>query len=106
MNKRVLLSLPLALGLTLAACSWIDPKPPHFETSPAKAGPFEGQVSALNPNGNLVSTEDKTSKGTVYFSSEVRPATDFQKLHVSDRIQGRIVVEPPSVYITDIRIIK
>jgi hypothetical protein len=98
--------LPLALGLTLAACGWIDPKPSHFEVSAAQAGPFEGQISALNADTDVVSTERKTSGGTVYFSSEVRPATDFQKLHVGDRIEGRIVVEPHGVYITDVRIVR
>ena len=106
MSKRLVLALPLALGLTLAACGWTDPKPPRFEASAPKAGPFEGQVSAINANTKLVSTERKTSEGTVYFTSEVRPATDFQKLHVGDRIEGRIVVEPHSVYITDVRIIR
>jgi hypothetical protein len=106
MTKRVLLTLPLALGLTLVACSSIDPKPPHFETSLAQAGPFEGRVTALHTKPDSVSTENKTSKGTVYFSSEVRPATDFQKLHIGDRIEGRIVVEPHTVYIADVRIIR
>jgi hypothetical protein len=106
MSKHVVLALPLALGLTLAACGWTEPKRPHFETSAAQAGPFEGQVSALHTNPDLVSTEHKTSEGTVYFTSEVRPANDFQKLHAGDRIEGRIVVEPRNVYMTDVRIIR
>jgi hypothetical protein len=106
MRKRLVLTLPLALGLTLAACSWIDPKPPHFETALAQAGPFEGQVTALHTNPKSVSTEDKTSKATVYFTAAVRPDADFQKLHVGDRIKGRIVVEPHDVYITDVTIIR
>jgi hypothetical protein len=106
MSKRLVLALLLALGLALAACGWIDSKPPRFEVSVPQAGPFEGQVSAINANTKLVSTERKTSKGTVYFTSEVRPAADLQKLHVGDRIEGRIVVEPHNVYITDVRIIR
>ena len=107
MSKRLVLAVPLALGLTLAACSWIDPPRPHFETSLAKAGPFEGQVTALDANTKLVSAENKTGKETVYFSSEARPDADFQKLHVGDRIEGRIVVESPhSIYITDVKIIR
>lgn len=104
MRKRLV--FPLAFGLTLLACGLIDTKPPHFETSRAQPGPFEGQVTVLHTNPNLVSTEDKTSKGTVYFTSAVRPDTDFQKLHVGDRIKGRIVVESNNVYITDVRIIR
>ena len=55
---------------------------------------------------NRVSTERKTNEGIVYFTSEVRPAADLQKLHVGDRIEGRIVVEPHNVYVTDVRIIR
>jgi hypothetical protein len=42
----------------------------------------------------------------VYFTAAVRPDTDFQKLHVGDRIEGRIVVETHNLYITDVRIIR
>ena len=105
MRKRLVLTLPLALGLTLTACGWIDPKA-HLEASKAQAGPFEGQVTAIHTNPNSVSTEDKTSEGTVYFTSEVRPDTDFQKLHIGDRIKGRIVVESHDVYITGVIIVR
>jgi hypothetical protein len=106
MSKRLVLALPLALGLALAACAWIDPKPPHFEVTAAQAGPFDGQVSAIHPDVNTVSTERKTSKGMEYFTVEVRPATDLRKLHIGDRIEGRVVAEPHNVYATDIRIIR
>ena len=98
MSKRLVLALSLALGLTLAGCGLMDPPRPHFETSLAKAGPFEGQVTALHTNPNLVSTVDKTGKEAM--------DTDFQKLHVGDRIQGRILVEPHDDYLTDIRIVR
>jgi len=106
MSRRLILALPLALGLSLAACGRIDPKPPHFEATLAKAGPFEGQVSAINADANTVSTERKTSEGMVYFTVEVRPATDLTKIHVGDRIEGRVVVESHTVYATDVRIIR
>ncbi len=107
MSKCLVLALPFALALVLTACSWIDPLRPHFETSLAKAGPFEGRVTAIDDNTKSVSTENKTNKATVYFTSEVRPDADFQKLRVGDRIAGRIVVEPPhSVYITDVKVVR
>jgi hypothetical protein len=106
MSKRILIALPLALGLMLAACSWIDPTPPRFEVSTPQPGPWEGQVTAINAKTNSVSTERKTSDSTVYLTTEVRPATDLQRLHVGDRIAGRIVVEPHDVYITDVKIIR
>jgi hypothetical protein len=106
MSKRILVALPLALGLMLAACSWIDPMPPRFEVSAPQPGPWEGQVTAIHAKTKSVSTEHTTSDGTVYLTCEVRPATDLQRLHVGDRIVGRIVVEPHDVYITDVRIIR
>ena len=106
MSRRIVFALPVALMLTLSACGWVDPKSPHFEVSAPQAGPFEGQVTAIHADDNRVSTERKTNEGIVCFTSEVRPAADLQKLHVGDRIEGRIVVEPHNVYVTDVRIIR
>jgi hypothetical protein len=71
-----------------------------------QAGPFEGQVTALLTDAHSVDTENKTSEGTVYFSAEVRPASDFQKLSKGDRIAGRMVVDSNNVYINDVQIAK
>ena len=105
MNKRIASGLSLAVGLTLTACGWMSP-PTQLEATKAQAGPWEGQVAAIHAEIKSVSMMRKTSNGTEYLSCEMRPATDLQKLHIGDHVQGRIVVEQDEVFITEIRIIK
>lgn len=106
MRKPFLRCTPLLLGLALGACNWMDPPPVHLTAAPVQAGPFEGQVKAVHADANTVMTERKSSEGTVDTWIEVRPAGDFAKIHLDDRISGRIVVEPKGAYATDIRIVR
>jgi hypothetical protein len=87
-----------------AVAGWIPRR--GLKLKKAQAGPWAGQVTAIHAENKSVSMTRKTSNGTEYLSCEIRPATDFQKLHVGDRVQGRIVVEQDEVFITEIRIIK
>ena len=106
MRKPCILALPVVLGLSLTACSWIEPPPAHLTATPVQAGPFEGQVREIHADSNSVMTERKSSEGTVDTLIEVKPAADLAKIQVGDHIAGRIVVEPHGPYATDVRIIK
>ena len=100
MITRTSLLLPLAaLALVLASCG---------SAPAAKRYPMQGEVKALNAKDKTATIaagkiDDWMEAMTMEY--QVKPDSDFQKLHVGDHIQGTVVVSDPSYYVTDIQVV-
>jgi Cu/Ag efflux protein CusF len=98
MTRRfVLFSL---LAAALAACS---AKAPAAE----KRYPMEGTIKALDPAAKTA-TIDAGKIGdwmeAMTMEYPVKPDSDFQKLHVGDKIDATVVVVDPAYYVTDVKV--
>ena len=88
----------LLVALLLAGC---------HKKEEAKRYPMQGEVKALD----TVSKTATIAAGKVGDWMEamtmeypVRPDSDFQKLHVGDKIEATVVVVDPSYYVTDVKV--
>jgi Cu/Ag efflux protein CusF len=89
----------LFVALALAACG------PKVEE---KRYPMKGEIKALDTN-EKTATIDAGKIGdwmeAMTMEYHVRPDTEFQKLHVGDRIEATVVVRDPTFYVTDVKVI-
>jgi len=96
MTRRTILLLA-ALCL-LAACG-------HKEL--AKRYPMQGEVKALDPAAKTA-TIDAGKIGdwmeAMTMEYPVKPDSEFQKLHVGDRIQATVVVAGDIYYVTEVTV--
>ncbi len=96
---RILL---LSLAVLLVACG---SKP----TVSAKRYPMDGTVKALDPAAKSA-TIDAGKIGdwmeAMTMEYPVKPDSEFAKLHVGDHIKATVVVQDPSVYVTDVTVVK
>ena len=95
---RTLTLLLLALALFLAGC--------HAKPEP-KRYPMEGEVKALDPAAKTATIAagkigDWMEAMTMEYS--VKPDSDFQKLHVGDKIDATVVVVDASYYVTEVKV--
>ena len=91
--------VPLLLGLLLAGCG---------TKKEVKRYPMQGEVKALDAKSKTASIDagkigDWMEAMTMEYP--VKPDTEFDKLHVGDRITATVVVEDPSYYVTDIKVV-
>jgi Cu/Ag efflux protein CusF len=98
MSRRI--AFPLLFALALAACS-SQPK--------AKTYPIQGEIKALNA-GSKSATIAAGKIGdwmeAMTMDYPVKPDVEFQKLHVGDRIEAKVVVEEVKYYVTEIKVVK
>jgi len=96
MTRRTI--LPLAALCLLAACG-------HKEQ--AKRYPMQGEVKALDPAAKTA-TIDAGKIGdwmeAMTMEYPVKPDSEFQKLHVGDRIQATVVVAGDTYYVTEVTV--
>ena len=88
----------LLLALTLAGCSAKDQ---------TKRYAMEGEVKALDPAAKSATIAhgkigDWMEAMTMEYA--VKPDSEFQKLHVGDRIQATVVVSGDKYYVTGVRV--
>ncbi len=91
-------SLPLLLAAALAGCA---PK------SQPKRYDMQGEIKALDPSGKTATIKhekigDWMEAMTMDYA--VKPDSEFQKLHVGDKIQAKVVVSEDSYYVTEVKV--
>ncbi|HEY1340037.1 MAG TPA: copper-binding protein [Bryobacteraceae bacterium] len=87
------------LALLLAGCG---AKPE------GKRYPMQEEVKALDPTAKTATIAagkigDWMDAMTMEYP--VKPDAEFQKLHVGDKIEATVVVQDPSYYVTDVKIV-
>jgi Cu/Ag efflux protein CusF len=97
---RMMKSLLLAAALLLAGCG---SKP----AAEAKRYPMQGVVKSLDNNTKTAMIDagkigDWMEAMTMEYP--VKPDSEFQKLHVGDRIEATVVVSDPAYYVTDVKV--
>ena len=100
MTRRIAFPLLLALALALAACG-SQPK--------AKTYPMQGEIKALNADSKSATIAagkigDWMEPMTMEYA--VKPDAEFQKLHVGDRIEAKVVVQEEKYYVTGVTVVK
>jgi len=73
-----------------------------------KRYPMSGEVKALDPSSKTATIEaGKIGNWMDAMTMEypVRPDTDFEKLHVGDRIEATVVVTDPGYYVTEVKVL-
>ena len=96
---RILSTILLAAALALAGCGGSKPEPKRY--------PMQGQIKALDPATKTAQIDagkigDWMDAMTMEYP--VKPDSEFQKLHVGDRIEATVVVGDPGYYVTDIKV--
>jgi Cu/Ag efflux protein CusF len=94
------IAFPLLLALVLAACA----SPPK-----AKTYPMQGEIKALNAESKSATiAAGKIGDWMEAMTMEypVKPDAEFQKLHVGDRIEAKVVVLEEKYYVTEVRVVK
>jgi Cu/Ag efflux protein CusF len=100
MNRRIALPILLALALALACCSSAPPAKRYFVQGDVKAVDASAKTAtiAAGPIGDWM--------GPMTMEYSIKPDSEFQKLHVGDRIQATVVVASDvSYYVTDIKVL-
>ena len=99
MTRRILAILPFVLLLLLAACA--------EKSMPAKRYPMQGEIKALDANAKTATiAAGKIGDWMEAMTMEypVKPDTEFQKLHVGDKIEATVVVADVKYYVTEIKV--
>jgi Cu/Ag efflux protein CusF len=99
MTRIILLLIPVLMA-ALAGCG--------EKAAPTKRYAIEGEVKALDANTKTATIAHGPIgdwMGAMTMEFPVKPDSDFQKLHVGDRIQATVVVNDLSYYITGVRVI-
>jgi Cu/Ag efflux protein CusF len=97
---RILAVLSLLPILLLAACG-------QQKTESVKRYPMQGEIKLLDANSKTATIaagkiDDWMEAMTMEYP--IRPETEFQKLHVGDKIEATVVVQDVKYYVTDIKI--
>ena len=90
------------LAFFLVACGH------HFPAEPGKRYPMQGVVKAIDPVARTAAIDagqigDWMAPMTMEYP--VKPDKEFLKLHVDDRIEATVVVNEPSYFVTDVKIV-
>jgi Cu/Ag efflux protein CusF len=100
MTRRIAVPLLFALALALGACG-SQPK--------TKTYPIQGEVKALNAGAKSATIAAGDISGwmdAMTMDYPVKPDAEFQKLHVGDRIEGKLVVQDDKYYVTEVKVVK
>jgi Cu/Ag efflux protein CusF len=98
MIRRV--TVILVLALALAGC--------HAKTPAGKRYPLQGEIKAIDTTSQTATIDGEKIEGwmeAMTMEYPVKPESDFQKLHVGDRIQATVVVLDPGYYVTDVKVL-
>jgi len=97
MTRRTALAV---LALLLAGCGAKQPPPKRYT--------MHGEIKALDPAGKNATIDagpigDWMSAMTMEYP--IKPAPEFDKLHVGDRIEATVVVNDLKYYVTEIKVV-
>ncbi len=96
MTRRIWMSL--AAAAALSGCK---------TESKEKRYPMQGVIKGLDP-ATKTATIDAGEIGDwmepMTMDYPVKPDSEFQRLHVGDRIQATVVVNDPAYYVTDVKV--
>ncbi len=87
------------LLLILAGCT---------KHAPQKRYPMQGEVKALDTTAHTATiAAGKIGDWMEAMTMEypVKPDTEFQKLHVGDKIEATVIVGDPAYYVTEIKVV-
>ena len=102
MTLRTFLFLTVLLLLALVACG-------GGKTAAGRRLPMHGVVKALDATSKTATIDAGKIDGwmeAMTMEYRVKPDAEFQKLHVGDKIDGTVVVEDVSYYVTDIKVVQ
>jgi Cu/Ag efflux protein CusF len=96
MTRRMML---LTLSALLGACG---------TTPQVKRYPMQGDIQALDPADKTATIKagkigDWMEAMTMEYP--IKPADEFSKLHVGDKIQATVVVNDAKYYVTDVKVL-
>lgn len=89
----------LLLAVALAACG---------ARQQPKRYPMQGEVKALDTNAKtatIAAGQIADWMGPMTMEYKVKPDSEFEKLHVGDRIEATVVVNDLAYYVTDIKVV-
>ena len=98
MTRR--LTVIVVLALALAGCRAKLPE--------GKRYPVQGEIKALDATAKSATIDagkigDWMDAMTMQYN--VKPDSEFAKLHVGDHIQATVVVQDPNYFVTDIKVL-
>jgi Cu/Ag efflux protein CusF len=100
MTRRIV--LPLLAALVLAGCGGTA-----NDGKGAKRYPMQGEVKALDARAKSA-TIDAGKIGdwmeAMTMEYPVKPDTEFDKLHVGDKIEATVVVSDLNYYVTEVKV--
>jgi len=100
MTRITLTLIPaLVVALVLAGCGAKEP--------PVKRYPMQGVVKALDPKAKAATIDaGKIGDWMEAMTMEylVKPDSEFEKLHVGDKIDATVVVNDLKYYVTDVKV--
>jgi Cu/Ag efflux protein CusF len=100
MIGRIYALLLSLLLLTFAGCAQ--------KAAPVKRYPMQGEVKALDASAHTATiAAGKIGDWMEAMTMEypVKPESEFQKLHVGDKIEATVMVGDPAYYVTDIKVV-
>jgi Cu/Ag efflux protein CusF len=98
MTRRI--AFVLLLTLALAACG----SPPKSKTYP-----MQGEIKALDAgakSATIAAGPIGDWMDAMTMDYPVKPDAEFQKLHVGDRIEAKVVVQGDKYYVTEVKVVK
>lgn len=101
--KAMLARLTALLLLTILLLACGTTKLPD-----GKRYPMQGEIKALDANAKTATIDagkigDWMDAMTMEYS--IKPDSEFQKLHVGDRIEATVVVVDPAYYVTAVKVL-
>jgi len=96
---RIIPILIAALWMVLAGCG--------EKAAPTKRYAIQGEVKVLDPSAKIATIAHGPIgdwMGAMTMEFPVKPDSEFQKLHVGDRIEGTVVVNDLNYYVTDVKV--
>ena len=98
-------SLALALAMALAVCS----QGLNTTKEEGKRYPIQGEIKALDPAAKTAMIAHGPIgdwMGAMTMEYAIKPDSEFQKLHVGDKIEATVVVvQDVKYYVTDVKVV-
>jgi Cu/Ag efflux protein CusF len=99
MTRRAAILAALAFA-ALCACGEKQAAPKRYA--------MQGEVKGLDPNtktASIAAGQIGDWMGPMTMEYLIKPDSEFQKLHVGDKIEATVVVQDPSYYVTDVKVV-
>ncbi len=100
MTRRISALLLSLLLMVLTGCAQ--------KAAAVKRYPMQGEVKALDASAHTATIAAGKIEGwmeAMTMEYPVKPDSEFQKLHVGDKIEATVMVSDPGYYVTDIKVV-